>query len=405
MTATTIERRTDTLVIGIAFIAFIGLGLTAGLLGVAWPSIRTDFGLQLDAIGTLLLGSTIGYITGSFFSVRLIARFGSGQAFAAATTLIAVSYLLMIVAPSWEAIVLLSYVGGLGGGTVDAGLNWYLATYGTARQMNWLHACFGIGLTVGPLLMTAVVVNGLPWRLGYGIAGGLVVLITVLIGLTLKDWRNGIPVAEGEKPKRQASISSTLRQPLVWLSLLLFFVYCGLEIGVSNWTFTWFTEGRHVPEDMAGFWVSVYAGSFTIGRILFGIISERAPVLLSLRLCMLGSIVGAALLWLNFSEAVGFFGLALLGFAQAPLFPLMTLRTAERVGAEYAANTIGFQVSAAGVGIAVLPWLQGILAKQIGLEVLGPIFFVFAVLVVVIHEATLVWHPTAQQVKGVAVGD
>ena len=31
----------------LAFIAFIALGLPDGLLGVGWPSIRTDFSLSL----------------------------------------------------------------------------------------------------------------------------------------------------------------------------------------------------------------------------------------------------------------------------------------------------------------------------------------------------------------------
>jgi hypothetical protein len=33
----------------LAYIAFISLGLPDGLLGVAWPSIRADFGRPLDA--------------------------------------------------------------------------------------------------------------------------------------------------------------------------------------------------------------------------------------------------------------------------------------------------------------------------------------------------------------------
>jgi hypothetical protein len=37
--------------IGIAFLSFVVMGLNAGLLGVAWPSIRASFGLPLDAIG------------------------------------------------------------------------------------------------------------------------------------------------------------------------------------------------------------------------------------------------------------------------------------------------------------------------------------------------------------------
>ena len=51
----------------LAYIAFIMVGLPTGLLGVAWPTMRTDFALPLDAMGLLLISSTVGYFLASFF--------------------------------------------------------------------------------------------------------------------------------------------------------------------------------------------------------------------------------------------------------------------------------------------------------------------------------------------------
>ena len=52
----------------LAYVAFIALGMPDGLLGVAWPSIRTSFSIPLDAIGMLLTAAVAGYMTSSFFS-------------------------------------------------------------------------------------------------------------------------------------------------------------------------------------------------------------------------------------------------------------------------------------------------------------------------------------------------
>lgn len=41
----------------LSYVAFISLGLPDGLLGVAWPSIRTTHGLPLDALGALLIAT------------------------------------------------------------------------------------------------------------------------------------------------------------------------------------------------------------------------------------------------------------------------------------------------------------------------------------------------------------
>lgn len=53
------KGKSSTLLIGIAFLSFTVMGLNAGLLGVAWPSIRASFGLSSDILsflGLVLIG-------------------------------------------------------------------------------------------------------------------------------------------------------------------------------------------------------------------------------------------------------------------------------------------------------------------------------------------------------------
>lgn len=55
------------------------MGLNAGFLGVAWPSIRASFNISLDAIGTLMLLSRIVSLVISFNSGRMISKIGLGS--------------------------------------------------------------------------------------------------------------------------------------------------------------------------------------------------------------------------------------------------------------------------------------------------------------------------------------
>jgi fucose permease len=61
---------------------------------------------------------------------------------------------------------------------------------------------------------------------------------------------------------------------------------------------------------------------------------------------------------------------ALTGFAVAPIFPGLVSGTSARVGPRHAANTIGMQIGAAGLGGALIPALAGVLAQRISLEVI-----------------------------------
>ena len=45
-------------------------------------------------------------------------------------------------------------VFGLGFGAVDAAVNVHAAHHFSARQINWMHASYGAGATLGPLLAT-----------------------------------------------------------------------------------------------------------------------------------------------------------------------------------------------------------------------------------------------------------
>lgn len=383
------SRSTDTRVILIAFAAFIGLGLAGGLRGVAWPSIRDEFGLPADGLGVLIFTQTLGYILSSFFSGRIARALGNGRTYFISSLLMGLGLLIAFAAPAWWVFIASSFMIGACGGLIDAGLNSYMAAFYGPRQMNWLHACFGLGATVGPLIMTAILNIALPWRAGYGLSGLILLLLATFFYLTLKDWQNTTRATGPHTHDMDAPMRVTLAQPALWLSVALFAIFCGMEVGAGDWSYTLFTDGRGIAPDAAGLWVAVYWGSFTVGRILFGLVSQRFSVTSVLRGSVIASLIGTALWWWNVTDTVGFIGLALLGFAQAPLFPLLILDTANRIGKRHAANAIGVQVAAAGVGIAILPAILGLLVKDVGYEIITPYILGLAVLTFLLHEATL----------------
>lgn len=383
------NRNANTLLIAISFAGFIILGMPAGTLGVAWPSIRASFDLPLDAVGTLLVTSTAGYLLSSFTSGRVVSRMGVGAFLMTGSLLAGVGHLGYALAPAWWAMVLLGLLAGMGGGVIDAGLNTYFATHFSASLMNWLHACFGVGATVGPAVMTAILNLGVTWRWGYALAGVLCGLLALAFGITRPRWRlNGSePGAEGRAQERSARSRDTLGLPIVWVGIAVFFVFTGVEVSAGQWPYSLFTGARGVSSTTAGLWVSVYWGSLTVGRIVLGPVVDRLGVVATLRACMLGAVVGAALVWWGVADALSFAGLALMGFGLAPIFPSLMSVTPGRVGSAHAANAIGFQVSAASLGGAILPGLAGVLAENRGLELIGPYLVVGAIVLLLLHEA------------------
>jgi fucose permease len=375
--------QSNNLTLPLAFASFILLGLAAGLLGVAWPAIRAEFELPLEAAGTLLGASTVGYLAASFTSGPFAFRMGSGRMYALGGGLMVLGMGTFVAGSSWAVIIAAALMSGVGSGLIDAGLNAYVAAHHSPRAMNWLHAFFGIGVTIMPLV-EAEALKANAWRNGYALVALVALAAAVAFALTRNDWR--APAAVTATSKRGTSVMATLRLPAVWLGILLLFLYAGVEAVPGQWGYSLFTEARGMETNAAGFWVSVYWGSFTIGRMFFGTYMPKVSVLTLVRSCMAAAGVGALLLWWNPAMAVGLAGLVLLGFAQAPLFPVLISETPKYLGGLHSQNAIGFQVAGAGVGIAALPGLAGLLAAGLGLEIVGPFIVVSLVLLFIVHE-------------------
>ena len=363
----------------LAYMAFVALGLPASLMGVAWPTLRAELSLPLDALGLLLISSTLGYLISSFSIARLISRFGIGSLQIFSCLLSAVAFIGYTIVPSWAVIVVMGAVGGFGTGVMDAGLNTYLAAEYKESEMQWLHASFGLGATLSPLIMTISLALFASWRPAYIFVGALMAIMAICFFLTLPAWKRpkqrSTEAAESADAERgimdyHTSLWATLLRVVTWVSILMFLLYTGAEFTLGTWTYTVFTEGRGISPQLAGLWAAGFWATFTIGRVLAGLYAHRIRLNTLIYGALILSLVGAILFWWNPIALVGIAGVFVVGFAMAPIFPGLISSTSQRVGQRHAGNTIGIQISAAALGGALLPSLAGFLAERTSLEII-----------------------------------
>ena len=377
------------LLLAIAYLGFVSLGLPDPVAGVAWPSVRDTFGLPQSRFGLVFIALGCGYVTSGFFGGKLMLSLGLGNLLWISSGLVALAMFGSGLAPAWPLFVACGVVWGLGSGGIDAGLNAYASNYFSARHMNWLHACYSLGASLGPLLMTAVVVRIGSWRLGYHLVGTVLFVMALLFFATRRRWRDPPREAEDAGGMR-VGMSATLRAPLVWLHVVLFFFYVGLEFTVGQWSYTLLTESRGVPPDVAGILAGSYYAAIGVGRVASGAIAHRIGLDILIRSSLVLALAGAMLFAFGSPVAVGNAGLVLIGLGLAPVFPCLMARTPKRLGAAYATHAVGFQVSAGMVGAALLPGLAGVLAERLGLEFVVRFDVLLAVLLLATHEAVLV---------------
>ena len=371
----------------LSFVAYVSLGLPDGLIGVAWPSIRLDFSLPLESLGALLITATIGYLTASFFGGRMLSRFKIGRVLAASSLAAGAALLAYALSPCWWVMVFAGLFAGFGGGAVDVALNTYVASYHGSGLMQLLHASYGIGATIGPVIMTVAINLLSSWRWGYALVGGLQLILAVSFFLTASLWevRKSNSQKENEAVHLSAystSILETLRRRSVWISIFLFFVYMGVEYTLGTWTYTLLTESRSVPASLAGVWMGGYWGIFTAGRLLVGLFAPKVREQVIVTGGLIFALLSLILLIWNVNNELNIIAVTVTGLAIAPIMPALLSGTAVRVGRRYSANTIGIQISSMGVGAAAISSLSGVIAQRFSLEAI-PVFLTILVAVLI----------------------
>lgn len=152
----------------LAMYSFVALGLPDGMMGTAWPALRRGFGVPLEDLGYVLLVSTVGALVSSSVSGLVLARLGVRATIMLAGTSGALGATGIGFSPAFWVFILSGAAIGFAAGLLDSAVNTSVALAGRNRLLNLLHGCYGVGTTLGPLVVTAAVLAG-SWRPAYAV--------------------------------------------------------------------------------------------------------------------------------------------------------------------------------------------------------------------------------------------
>jgi fucose permease len=363
-------RRSPRAQLLLCFLAFVSLGLPDGLIGVAWPAVRKSFDLPLDALGSLLIATTLGYVCSSAANVWLRRHLDLGALLALSCVATATSLAIYSVTPAWSVMVGAGALAGLGAGAIDAGLNAHVAMHHSPRTLNLLHAFYGLGTTAGPLWMTNVLLAGHTWQRGYLSVALAQLVLGIAFLATARVWPRREPLTGHQADRSTTGKAAALGDPAVYLGITAFFVYTGIESACGAWLYSLLLDGRATPMAAAGAAASVFWGGLMISRVSFGWLADRWPLDLTVRRSTVALALAAMMLALDLNDAINLASIAALGAACGPIFPMLMAATPRRLGNAASSRAVGYQVAAATLGASILPAMLGVVARSAGLEVI-----------------------------------
>ncbi len=127
--------------------------------------------------------------------------------------------------------------------------------------------------------------------------------------------------------------------------------------------------------------VSAYWATMFAGRVVLGPVAECLGPARILAGAVIGVAAGAALMAVPGPGPLAVAGLMVVGLAAAPIFPLLTLTTPDRMGAglDGTTRTVSLQVAASAVGSAVLPAGLGLAADAFRAGAVAPTLLALSV--------------------------
>lgn len=364
----------------IIYISFISLGIPDSLLGSAWPVMRSDMQASFGFAGVLSMIVAGGTIVSSLISGNLVQRAGTGKITLISCCLTAGALLGFSMVPSMIWLVLSAIPLGLGGGAIDAALNHYVAENYKAHHMNWLHCFWGVGATMGPIIMSYFIAEHNSWREGYTAVSLVQFSLAIILLVTLPLWKRVAATKETEGPtgtisQDQFEVEAERMQPAgsaksnvlrirgVKYTLIAFLFYCGVESTIGLWGASYMVGARNLTAETAAGWVSLYYGGITMGRFITGFITLKVHNRVLIRCGQIAAIAGGVMLLIPHPLLL-LAGLILIGLGLAPIYPGLLHETPSRFGRVNAAKLMGYQMAVAYTGSTFLPPLFGLLATQ-----------------------------------------
>lgn len=380
-----------------AYALFVLVGLGAGVNGVLLVAQIDDYGVDRTTIGATFFTGSAGFVLAGAIAGPLVHRWGYRTTLVAGAVVYVVAGACVATRPSFVVFVLLQLGVGYATGLLESVLNAYLAELPRAATLlNRLHAFFGVGALLGPLVAAALLtVTTWPVVVLVLAAVGIPLAVAVRITYPTRAPTPTEPASTDHDHGGAALVRAAVRQPAILLAATMLTLYVGLEVGVGNWAYGYLVEARDLSDLQAGYVVSGYWLGLTLGRFLISPLAARrglTPVGTTY-VCLAGISAAAAVTWAAPYAVVAAGGLALLGFFLGPIFPTTMAVLPQLTSARLVPTAVGVVNAGSVVGGAALPWATGLVGEEVGAWTLLPIALVLGLLQLV------VWWRTAAHVR------
>lgn len=299
--------RHNTLRIAAAFWSLLTMGAQDALSGALVTYMAAYYTLSYTAASLIFLSPFVGYTAAAATNNWVHMRLGQRGIAGICSACHLVAYLVSSLHPPYPVLVVFYALAGFGTGLGDAGWNSWVGGMDQANELlGIMHACYGLGATLSPLIATAMITKlGAAWYDFYYVMIGAAVIeggatLSAFWTCTGKVFRES-----HEQPQQQTLGTSAsgspegarrdsrmrdalLRMPaarVTWTVAIFMLCYVGAEVSLGGWIVNFMLVVRHGEAFASGMVATGFWLGLTLGRVILGFVTPRLGERLALLVC------------------------------------------------------------------------------------------------------------------------
>lgn len=361
------------------FASFILYGLTASLFSSVWPEIANELNVDFALLGllTMIISATSG--VSSAFAYRIRRKLGTSISTTISLAGFTIGLIFLFMAQNLVMICIALAAIGLSNGIIDTIVNSYMIKAYDGSKISMLHASWGLGSSVGPMIMSYAIISTNSYRNGF-IWVISIILITSICFILLKIYWEGKKKSLPEEFVSRHSVSKEEKEShinlkdIFTIKLGFIFVVCFILCSascttISSWIATLSVKQRDITVAEGATAAAFYFGGITTVRVILGLISHRIKTKYIMYFGLITCIIGYTLMFLpNKSLPFTYFIATTIGVGAAPLLPFLNHSIKELFDEKYISVILSCGNTFSLIGGAATTALMSLVIKLVGVN-------------------------------------
>ncbi len=338
------------------------------------PVIVRQFNITAAQGGLLITFQSIGGLLITILMAFIADKYNKALLIVIGFFIFVVSLFSISFAAVYSTLLFLFFLYGLGSKVPDNLNNSFLAEQfpdNRAVYLNILHAVFGIGALIGPLMASILMEQGLNWGLIFRLMAVLS-LLGLLYFVILVKKNKKVSIVDSQNQK-QVNFNIILKNKRMWFILIIMLLYVGNQASLTTWLPMYMETHLRASPVTAGLSLSM----FWIGIILSRFLTTQFTRSYSnIFLIKWGNFTGGIILLLSVFLQLQWlilFNFVLVGLFTGATFPLV-VDSASKIFPDYTGTVTSIIFIIVNLSLMFFPWFIGYLSDLYDFQ----IAFIFA---------------------------